>query len=299
MVEVQRITVSGSGAVVAGSYQFNPQPRSVFTPPEDPRVLVVITAVNLWNEYTKSCLDSLNQNLPRHISMDVLLGDNGSTDNTKEEARKLIDERKNFRAFLLSENLGVQGLWNKCIKFGFENNYDYILIANNDVLFHPDAVRRLTERLEKKDEKIVMATCLDVRGECKVPEEIFEFDDKSKESVPESPHPNFSAFMINKKMIEEVGWFDTGFYPAYFEDNDMHYRIQLAGLEAICCPTSLFYHFASKTQSDPKYPGGFTSNEQFNNCKSYFIRKWGGMPGHETFRHPFDDKSKSLKWTKQ
>lgn len=300
MIQKQTITASGVGAVVNQSYQMNPQPRSVFVKPEDPKVLIVVTAVNLWKEYTKPCLDSLfKQNLPPHISMKVLLADNGSIDETKEDAKRLMGERKDFYAFLYKENIGVQKIWNKCIEHGFGANYDYVFIINNDVLFHQNAIKRLVERFEKKDEKVVMMTSLDMRGECMMPDDIFNKDDRDKDDVPESPSPNFSAFMINKKLIKEVGWFDIGFHPAYFEDNDMHYRIKLAGLEAICCPQSLFYHFASKTQGDPRYPGGFTSNEEFARCRNYFIQKWGGMPGKETFTHPFNDSNKSIKWVKQ
>ncbi len=300
MVKTKTITMSGTGPVKVDSYSVKPEARSVFVKPEDSNVLIVVTAVNLWKDYTRPCLDSFfKQNLPIHISMKVLLADNGSVDDTKKEAERLISERSDFYAFLYSENMGVQKIWNKCIEYGFKANYDYVFVINNDVLFHQNAVKRLVERFEKKDEKMVMLTSLDMRGECMTPNDIFSKDDKDKDSVPESPSPNFSAFMINKKLIEKVGLFDTGFHPAYFEDNDMHYRIKLAGLEAICCPQSLFYHFASKTQGDPRYPGGFTSNEEFARCQSYFIQKWGGMPGREKFINPFNDKNKDLKWTKQ
>ena len=268
------------------------------------KVLAVMTAVNLWDSYTRPAIDTLFKQKLKGVKLDVLLVDNGSTDKTWEESLKLIIERgkdkdSDFLVTRYEKNIGVQEAWNNAIKKGFSEGYDYILIANNDVLFHRTAIQVLVNELEKKDEKVVLVSSLDLRCECERPENIFGRQDNEKIDVPCSPHPNFSSFMINRKMIKEVGYFDKGFFPAYFEDNDMHYRIQKAGLVALCCPASMFYHFASKTQTDFRYSGGFTSNTQFTASQRYFVDKWGGLPGKEKFDKPFNDKSKSIKYTKQ
>jgi len=105
--------------------------------------------------------------------------------------------------------------------------------------------------------------------------------------------------MINKKCWEEVGEFDEGFKPAYFEDNDYHRRMKLAGMKAIVYPPALFYHFGSRTQNEASDKGAIVSGPMFDNNRKYYHGKWGGDPEHETFIHPFNNELNNLKWTKQ
>jgi len=83
-----------------------------------------------------------------------------------------------------------------------------------------------------------------------------------------------------------VGSFDERLYPAYFEDNDYHYRIRLAGMRAITHPPAMFYHYGSRTQNEaggaPLVPGNV-----FDENRRRYIQKWGGPPGCEQFRKPF------------
>jgi GT2 family glycosyltransferase len=129
-------------------------------------------------------------------------------------------------------------------------------------------------------------SALDVRGETGSAEELERMDAVSKESVPESEHPNFSAFMLNRRCWETVGEFDENFFPAYFEDNDYHYRMRLAGLRAIVHPPALFYHFGSRTQNEAR-PAPIVPGDWFERNRSYYVRKWGGPPGQEQYRDPF------------
>uniref|UniRef100_A0A7C3SNL8 Glycosyltransferase n=1 Tax=Dictyoglomus turgidum TaxID=513050 RepID=A0A7C3SNL8_9BACT len=259
------------------------------------KVLTVIPTINLWKEYTEPCLKSVISN----NTLKFLIIDNGSVDETKEELPKLLLKRDDIDYVINYENWGCARTWNYGMKIGFEDGFDYVLILNNDVLLHPNCVDRLVERFQRKDPDVVLVSAMDIRGECIVPSDIFKKDDKEKEKVSESENPNFAAFMVNKKFWKKVGEFDEGFFPAYFEDNDMHYRIKLAGLKAVCYPPALFYHYGSRTQNDLRYPGGLVPSNQFLKNRDYYISKWGGMPGQEKFIHPFNDKSKSIKWTKQ
>jgi hypothetical protein len=90
--------------------------------------------------------------------------------------------------------------------------------------------------------------------------------------------------------------FDPHFFPAYFEDNDMHYRVQLAyedvHKQMIKYPNTFHtgslemnpqvFRNSMTIKKDPKINSGFGSNQ------TYFVRKWGGMPGHEKFKLPFN-----------
>lgn len=141
-----------------------------------------------------------------------------------------------------------------------------------------------------------MVTCLDVTGECnRDPAQLYKLSDKDKQKCEETPHPCFSAFMIDQKCWEITGEFDEVFAPAYYEDNDYHYRMQLAGLLAITYPPAMFFHWASRTQLEALgRPLSDTSNQH-----AQYVRKWGGDPGKEVFVRPYNLAHEAITSVKQ
>ena len=103
--------------------------------------------------------------------------------------------------------------------------------------------------------------------------------------MPESDHPNFAAFLLSRECWERVGPFDEKFYPAYFEDNDYHYRIQLEGWRAITHPPAMFYHYGSRTQNEacsaPLGPW-----QRSRRKPAALSESGGGPPGGEQFQKP-------------
>lgn len=102
--------------------------------------------------------------------------------------------------------------------------------------------------------------------------------------------PNaFSLFMVHPEtLLNTIGPFDETIYPAYFEDNDMHYRMKLAGFELTRLDCQANHGEGSATLK------AFTNEEtalhhhQFRRNQEYFVRKWGGLPGSEVYTTPFD-----------
>lgn len=261
-----------------------------------PKVQIIIPCINLWKEYTKNCIDSVKTKYEHRI----LLIDNASDDDTRVEAGKLVSnsfahQRNEERwSFSKSVNFGV--------KDGFDRGYDYVLVLNNDVLCHPEMIDRMVERFNlnhspigilSEQKTLAMVTALDVRGEFNPPEELYKASPDIKKDVPEAEHPCFSAFMMSEDAWAKVGEFDEAFVPAYFEDNDYHYRVNLSGMKAIVLPTAMFYHFASKTA--PIASTNFT----FEMNRAYFIAKWGDMPSKERFKTAFNVADRPVTWTKQ
>lgn len=275
------------------------------------KIGVVIAVVNLWDKFTKPAIDTIKS----RYNIRIVLVDNGSRDQTPIEAMKLVTD--NFHYKRNDQNMGVQWSWNYGIHDCFVNQgCDYVLVANNDVLFNPGSIDLLIGRFEKEtnrvpdddlshldlsDSNLAMVTCMNIAGECATPGEVFTKNPSEKSQVEESEHPDFSAFMINRKCWEAVGEFDEGFFPAYYEDNDYHRRIKLAGLKAIVLPTAIYYHFGSQTQTQALNRPLVDSS----NSHKYFISKWGGDPeiggelGERLWKHPFNDEKNTYKWSKQ
>lgn len=261
------------------------------------KILITIAFINLWKEYTKPLLENLKNIVLPNTQHDikVILINNGSTNfisQNDDKAYSFFDSIVQF-----NENKGAQFVWNLGINEGFRQKFDYTLTLNNDVLLHKASINKLVERFEKGG--VGMVTCMNMRGQVKKPEDIYLLKTEDYEKTDESESPDFSAFMSDKKAWETVGEFDTGFYPAYFEDNDYHYRMKLLGIKAINFPQALYYHYGSRTLNEvlEKRPGVpsllFIKNQQ------YYTLKWGGLPGQEKYKHPFNNIRNSVKWTKQ
>lgn len=275
--------------------------------------------INLWRKYTLPAFESLAPAMGKAMGftgaeMHFLLIDNGSTDETKTEGPKIASGISNVCTFAYHRNeemWGFQKSVNFGVKYFLDKGCDYVLVLNNDIVLHPNAIWRLVERFQRaekqalddamhsdrKVEHMGMVTCMDVTGEClKMPAMLPKIDDELKaENCPETPHPCFSAFMVNKLCWDVVGEFDEIFAPAYYEDNDYHYRMQLAGLNAITYPPAMFFHWASRTQLEALgRPLSDTANQH-----AQFVRKWGGDPAKEVFKTPYNDPTIPISRTKQ
>ena len=255
------------------------------------KVLTVVPCIGLWQQYTKNCIDSiLNSELSENIENHILLINNG---NDGETAVGIVAPEYLGKITVMNsdERMGCQKSWN----YGFAYRtdlYKYKFVINNDVLIHRNCIAKLVERMERGD--VIMATAMDIRQET-TPQAFF--DVAPKDEVPESEGLNFSAYMVRNDFVDKIGEADEAFAPAYFEDNDLHWRIRVSGEKAVVFPAAMFYHFGSRTQNS--VPGGLVNGIMFNKNRSYFIMKWGGMPGKERFRNPFDDPKNSIRYTKQ
>ena len=95
---------------------------------------------------------------------------------------------------------------------------------------------------------------------------------------------DWCVFILPKSTFTKVGKFDEAFYPAYYEDNDYHYRMQLKGLSYFKIPFLNPFLYKS-SQTIDKAP---ELRKHIEDNKQYFINKWGGEPSKEKFKKPFN-----------
>jgi GT2 family glycosyltransferase len=242
--------------------------------------LVVIPVLNNLR-LTKQLLKSIKS---RHKTF-VLIIDNNSTDGTCQFLQKFIS-KPGCAALRFNENQGAAKSWNYGINFALQfTNAKFITILNNDIILHPDCLDKMIETQKKTGAALVSA--YDYAPFTKDPTDILTTKNHLPPEIKETPH--FSCFLIPRETITEIGTFDQNFHPAYFEDNDYHYRIKIAGKVAYQTTTALFHHFVSQTaQNNPEIDK--LISETYNKNEKYFIRKWGGRPGHEKYKIPFNKK---------
>jgi len=145
-------------------------------------------------------------------------------------------------------NVGVAASWNMLLDYG-----ETIVISNDDIELAEDTFEQFAMALERT-------------------------------MIAVSPS-GWDIFAQRPALAAIVGRYDERFWPGYYEDNDYHYRLKLAGLEPVRV-TSAYTHDRSSTLARAEDAevirlGAMKSHE-------YYIRKWGGAPGEERYTLPFD-----------
>lgn len=150
-------------------------------------------------------------------------------------------------------NLGVSASWNLGIKCSPLS--DYWLIVNHDIEFgHGD-----------------LAGLLAVQSRAGA---LYKFT-------------GLAAFAITPAVIETVGLFDEGIYPAYNEDVDYERRCYLAGIQFIDLPFTGSHVGSATIYSDDRL---FSQNGMTHGMNdTYYSKKWGGMKqGGEQYDTPWN-----------
>lgn len=244
------------------------------------KIGIAFTVRNCW-EYTKACLDSIVTETPNV----VLVVDDGSTDITKAELAKYkasfeageMEHLKATERFVVITDPAkdsLAGKWNMAVEAAAAEGCEASLICNNDILFHPVTIDTIVNRLAAGDESLGMVTARNVRDSVAKPEDIFSFE--IEESPSEAEHPDFSCFLIRHSAWVDIGGFDEGYKPCYFEDNDTHSMFKVMGITAIATTAAPYYHYGSKTQNS--VPGGLCKPAEFDKNRLYFIKKFGAKP---------------------
>ena len=233
-----------------------------------------------------NCLDYTRQmlrSIPPVADYGLVFINNGSTDGT-EAYLKVFSKSPDAIVKNYTENKGVAHAWNTGINLAIKKwDSEAYLIINNDILFHRVTIKKMLEALEEKDVLLVSAN--NVKDKLNSPEALEQYIPPLTQDFRECP--DFSCFMMKKEALVSVGYFDEKFYPAYYEDNDYHYRINRAGKRALNINTASYYHFGSQTIKNGEEVKRLTNANYMKN-KEYYVSKWGGPPGQEIYTRPFN-----------
>lgn len=247
------------------------------------KVAVVVPlyhANELHFDFTKQTVESVN--FPDNIQGKIFLINNYSLPQFEPN---LDSFRTRYPQVIIKNPKGnhVGASWNLGIKMALEEGYDYVIVCNNDIIFHKNCIGNLVDFANKHQNYILWtaAEWPDLRTIKTVDDAVF--DDNFDE------HPHFSCFMVSKNTVDLLqgkekdtkeplpGYFDEGFDPSYFEDQDMAHRIYRAGYKAIKVSKARFYHYGSRTISVDD--GIYALNRRtYEQCREYFKKKWNYDP---------------------
>jgi GT2 family glycosyltransferase len=159
----------------------------------------------------------------------------------------------NQKVMTMPHNVGVSGSWNLLCQTLFAKGYTHVALLNDDIIWRKTA-------------------------------------DEIEDYIDANPNDfylglgTWCLFVIPLTTWEKVGKFDEQFFPAYFEDNDYCLRMRLEGLKRDMSP---FFNpeVFRNSQTIAKDP---SLNTNFDRNRNLFIEKWGGSPGQETYKSPYN-----------
>lgn len=150
------------------------------------------------------------------------------------------------------KNLGVAASWNLMLKSATEP----MMIVGDDVELLPDTYAALDKLMR---DGTLLATA-----------------------------DGWSCFAQAPALAEKIGWYDEGFVQAYYEDDDLSYRMKLAGISADKSDAGVVKRPGSATTLRMKHVERELLAAQFRRNQQRYINKWGGLPHEETFTVPFN-----------
>jgi GT2 family glycosyltransferase len=99
----------------------------------------------------------------------------------------------------------------------------------------------------------------------------------------------FSIFTLTDQIVSKVGLFDETISPNYyyFEDNDYMRRATLAGVGTKSIITDVKHEHSGTLKSYSKLELQL-HHQKFQLAQTNYIKKWNGLPEHETFTTPYN-----------
>ncbi len=184
------------------------------------KVVVIIITYN-GAKWLKKCFQSLEES---SYIVNTIVVDNNSTDNSIE----IIQSFPKIQLIQSAENLGFGKANNIGIKKALELGADYVFLLNQDTWVFPETISNLVEVTETNEQYGIVSP-LHYSGDEIDLDVNFEMYWKRKinsisENIDQVPFINAAAWLISKKTIEKVGFFEP-LFQHYGEDRNYTDRV--------------------------------------------------------------------------
>jgi GT2 family glycosyltransferase/glycosyltransferase involved in cell wall biosynthesis len=220
-------------------------------------VSIVIPVHGQW-PLTRQCLEQLWQTTPSRFSLEVIVVDDGSPDETARGLEQLAAGEPRLRIVRHAIN---QGFGAACNSGAAAATGDVLVFLNNDTLPQPCWLEPLVDSLDQlPNAGAVGARLVGADG---ILQEAggavfrdgsawnlgrgFSPDDPLLARVRAVDYCSAAALATRKSLFEALGGFDQAYAPAYYEDTDYCFRLRERGYETYVQPASTVVHLEGGT----------------------------------------------------
>ena len=246
-------------------------------------------------------LKNVYASIKKHASeAEVILLDDGSTDDTWEWMQEKYKEDENLVVLRADERIGHTILYDKGIDMATN---DIVGILHADMIIGANYIENMLKHLQPG--KVVCATRIEPPLHPAGKEKIImdfgqDFDtlniDAFEEFVLQQQEENldrvtsgmFAPWVLYKKDFQAIGGHDPLFAPFPYEDSDIFQRWILAGYELIQSRDAFVYHLTCRGHRWTEQIG--QDDEYYKNAchraGRNYLRKWGSWIKNDEYQYP-------------
>lgn len=215
---------------------------------------------------------SLNSLLNSTIELNIIIVDNGSSDETINITKKEYNY-KNIHLVQTKENVGFGEGNNIGIKLGQDSNADYFFLLNQDASISPNTIEEMI-KIHKTNYDFGLLSPIHLNGSGEKLDFLFEryiapvkdkLINESEVKILEVPFVNAAAWLIPASTIDRVGFFESKFF-MYSEDNNYVDRLLYHNLKLGVCTNCFIFHDREQTTKTP------SEKNYLNRKKSTYYR---------------------------
>jgi glycosyltransferase involved in cell wall biosynthesis len=247
--------------------------------------------------HLKNVYASIQKHAP---TAEVILLDDGSTDDTWEWMQEKYKEDENLVILRAEERIGHTILYDKGIDMATN---DIVGILHADMIIGANYIENMLKHLQPG--KVVCATRIEPPLHPAGKEKIImdfgqDFDtlnvDAFEEFVMQQQEENldrvtsgmFAPWILYKKDFQAIGGHDPLFAPFPYEDSDIFQRWILAGYELIQSRDAFVYHLTCRGHRWTEQIG--QDDEYYKNAchkaSRNYLRKWGSWIKNDEYQYP-------------
>ena len=247
------------------------------------KLSIAVILVN-WKKYnlTSKCIDSLNKS--NYKNFKIILVDNEYSEKSLIDLR---NKHKELIVFKEKNNLGFAGGNNIGIRYALENDYDYIMLLNNDTEVKENFILPLVERIEK-DHSLgaVQPLILNFSNKSIIWNaggKLNKFlgltltrlnNNKLNSSIVFNDYTDWISgcgILVKSEIVKKVGLLDEKFF-TYYEDVDWSLRMKNLGYDLGFVKESIIYHHGSSSSKNKKTKEGVISSKiHYFNIRNHIL----------------------------
>ena len=203
------------------------------------KIFAIIVTYN-GAKWIEKCFGSLiNSNIP----LNILVIDNGSSDNTPNIVRKKYPMVEIIQT---GENLGFTKANNIGIKFALKQRADYVFLLNQDAWIEKNTIEELMDTFQQIPQTGIVSPIhlngnktnldkgfLNYIAPHNTPNFVSDLYFHRLENFHETQFVNAASWLISRACIEKVGGFDSLLFLHYGEDGNYCQRVMYHGYKVI------------------------------------------------------------------
>ena len=250
----------------------SPAPSTSDAPP--PLISVIVLNYN-GARWLERCLTSLRaQTIFDRI--EIIVADNVSNDGSEQLGKRLVESWPGCVFQQHTQNLGYDEGNNRAAETA---RGQFLLFLNNDTWLEPHCLEQLLAEVQRTGASAAAPLVLNWEDDSFQSLGAFGFDlfglASTRAFAAETREvlmPEGCAYLIQRKLFEELGRFDSEFF-MYSDELDLSWRVWIAGHKAVAVPSAKLHHRGA-AQVNPA-GGGATVEFRTSDTKRFFANRNG------------------------